>query len=173
MFAQKTPKLQESDRTAFTTYYPSDIDPEKRIWPDVLMVGSIDPGIRNLAVRIESRGFKDNHPIKTIVWEKLHIKDEERKLQNNVDNLYFLITNFLDQFLEYFKQCHLLIIERQLSKNYKAVRVSQHIISYFMFHFKNLYPNLPMIFEVDSKLKGKELGASKHLNERGLKQWAV
>ena len=66
-----------------------------------------------------------------------------------------------------------MLIERQLPTNYRAVRISQHIISYFLFHFKNLTPSLPMIFEVDSKLKGKQLGFSKHLNERGLKLWSV
>jgi hypothetical protein len=66
-----------------------------------------------------------------------------------------------------------MIIERQLPMNLKAVRISQHIISYFMFHFKNLVPNLPMIFEIDSKLKSRELGASTHLNERGIKQWSI
>ena len=41
-----------------------------------------------------------------------------------------------------------------------------------MIHLKNLKP-LAMICEIDSKLKGKELGASNHLNERGIKAWAI
>jgi hypothetical protein len=174
MFTQKTPKCQLPDKNEFTCYHPHSIDLKLREWPEIIQVVSIDPGIRNLALRVESRGaFTNSYPIKTVVFDKLHIKEDDRKLIGNVDQLFFLITNFLDQYLEIFKKSHLMVIERQIPKNYRAVRISQHVISYFMFHFKNLMPSLPIIFEVDSKLKGRELGASKHLNERGIKQWSV
>ena len=42
-----------------------------------------------------------------------------------------------------------------------------------MFHLKNNAPLLTMLFEIDPKIKGKELGAPPHLNERGIKQWSV
>ena len=173
MFTRKTPKLQAADKTPYTSYNPHTISLEQRNWPEVIKVISIDPGIRNLAIRVESRGSRSNsYPIQTLVFDKLHIRDDERKTDDMTDRLYLLVTNFLDQYLEIFKTCHIMIIERQLSVNYKCVRISQHIISYFMIHLKNL-PPLAMIFEVDPKLKGKELGASTHLNERGLKQWSV
>ena len=107
-----------------------------------------------------------------MVFDVLHIKEEERKLVGNVDQLYLYITNFLDQYLSIIKESHIMIIERQLPTNYRAVRISQHVISYFLIHFKDL-PQLPMIFEIDPKLKGRELGASKHLNARGIKIWSV
>jgi hypothetical protein len=174
MYQKKMPKCQKPDSNEFTAYNPHTIDLKNRDWPEVVQVISIDPGIRNLALRVESRGIRNNNvPIKTIVFEKLHIKEEDRKLVGNVDQLYFLITNFLDTYLNIFKNCHIMLIERQLPNNYRALRISQHIISYFLFHFKNITPSLPMIFEIDSKLKGKQLGYSKHLNERGLKQWSV
>ena len=56
--------------------------------------------------------------------------------------------------------------------NYKATRIAQHTLTFFMIQLKNL-PQLPMIFEIDSKLKGKELDAPKTLNKNGLKEWAV
>lgn len=174
MFTRKTPVSQLPDKNEFTCYHPHSVDLKNRKWPEVIYVVSIDPGIRNLALRVESRGaFSSSYPIKTIVFDKLHIKEDDRKLVGNVDQLFFLITNFLDQYLEIFKKCHMMIIERQIPINYRAVRISQHVISYFMFHFKDLMPALPMIFEVDPKLKGRELGASKHLNEKGIKQWSV
>lgn len=174
MYQRKTPKSQLPDKNEFTIYNPHTIDLEKKNWPDVVKVISIDPGIRNLALRVESRGIRTNeHPIKTIVFEKLRIAEDDRRLEGNVDQLFSLITDFLDKYLSIFKESHMLIIERQLPINYKAVRVSQHIVSYFLFHFKNLMPALPLIYEIDPKLKGKELGASKHLNERGIKQWSV
>jgi hypothetical protein len=135
---------------------------------------SIDPGIRNLALRVETRGItSDNFPIKTLVFEKLRITEDDRRLEGNTDQLYFLVTEFLDKYREIFKTADFLLIERQLAINYKAVRISQHIITYFMILFKNRMPLLPLIYEVDPKLKGRQLGASKHLNERGIKQWAV
>ena len=173
MYQKKIPISQKPDNNEFTAYNPHSIDLKERDWPEVVQVISIDPGIRNLALRVESRGIRNNHPIKTIVFDKLHIKEEDRKLLGNIDQLYLLITNFLDKYLDIFKKCHIFIMERQMPTNYRAVRISQHILTYFLFHFKDLTPSLPMIFEVDPKLKGRELGVSKHLNERGLKHWAV
>jgi len=174
MYQRKTPKSQKSDKTAFTAYNPHSISLEKRNWNGGIRIISIDPGIRNFALRVESRGFTDSsYPIKTLVFDKLHIKEAERRLdEDNTDNLYVLLSNFLDQYLEIFKTCHLVLIERQMPFNYKATRVAQHTLSYFMIHLKNLKP-LAMICEIDSKLKGKELGASNHLNERGIKAWAI
>lgn len=173
MFQKKMPKCQMPDKNEFTAHFFHSVDAKNRNWPDVINIISIDPGIRNLAIRVESRGLRDsNHPVKTLVFDKLRISENDRKLEENIDKLYFLVNNFLDQYLEIFKSCHILIIERQLPMNLKAVRISQHIISYFMFHLKNI-PSLPMIFEIDAKLKGRELGASTHLNERGIKQWSI
>ncbi len=168
------PKCQMPDKNEFTAHLCHSIDSKYRDWSDVINIISIDPGIRNLAIRVESRGIRDNtHPIKTLVFDKLRISDADRKMDDNVDKLYFLVTEFLDQYLNIFKTCHLMIIERQLPMNLKAVRISQHIISYFMGNLKNITPSLPMIFEIDAKLKGRELGASTHLNERGIKQWSI
>ena len=170
MYAKKTPKLQAPDKNEYTVYNPHTIDLSKRETGDVVKVISIDPGIRNLALRVETRGMtSNNHPIKTIVFEKLKITEEDRRLAGNNDQLYFLMTQFLDKYREIFKTSDMLIIERQLPINYKAVRISQHIITYFLILFKDRMPLLPVVYEVDPKLKGRELGASKHLNERGIK----
>jgi len=174
MFQRKMPKCQMPDKNEFTAHFFHSVDLNNRDWPDVINIISIDPGIRNLAIRVESRGIRTpNHPIKTLVFDKLRISENDRKLEENIDKLYFLVTNFLDQYLEIFKTCNMMIIERQLPMNLKAVRISQHIITYFMGHLKNIIPSLPMIFEIDAKLKGRELGASPHLNERGIKQWSI
>ena len=174
MYQKRPGKLNLPDKNQYTTYNPHSIDLNERKWPEVVKVISIDPGIRNLALRVESRGINSNcYPIKTLVFEKLRITEEDRRLDGNVDQLFFLLTSFLDKYKEIFKECHMLIIERQLPINYRAVRVSQHIISYFLLLFKNLMPALPLVYEVDPKLKTKQLGASKHLNERGVKQWSV
>jgi hypothetical protein len=174
MFTKKIPKCQMADKNEYTIHDFHTVSLSERKWGDVVNVASIDPGIRNLAIRVESRGIKNsNYPIKKIVYDKLHIKDAERDLVGNIDKLYSLVTDFLDKYLEVFKTCHIIIIERQLPFNLKATRICQHIITYFMIHLRNLVPTLPMIFEIDPKLKGRELGASTHLNEKGIKQWSV
>ena len=171
---RKIPKLQSPDKNEYTVYNPHSISLEKRETGDIVKVISIDPGIRNLALRVETRGItSSNYPIKTIIFEKLKITEEDRRLEGNNDQLYFLMTQFLDKYREIFKTSDMLIIERQLPINYKAVRISQHIITYFLILFKDRMPLLPVVYEVDPKLKGRELGASKHLNERGIKQWSI
>ena len=173
MYQRKMPKSQKPFSNEYTAYNPHSINLEERHWTDPIRVISIDPGIRNLALRIESRGIHtDNFPIKTLAFEVLHVKEEDRKLVGNVDQLFLFITNFLDKYLHIFRESHIMIIERQLPTNYRAVRISQHVITYFLMHFKDL-PQLPMVLEIDPKLKGRELGASKHLNERGIKVWSV
>ena len=147
MYARKMPKGQVPDKNQYTTYNPHTIDIEKREIGDVVKVISIDPGIRNLALRVESRGMtSNNYPIKTIVFEKLKITEEDRRLEGNQDQLYFLMTQFLDKYREIFKTCNFLIIERQLAINYKAVRISQHIITYFLILFKDRMPLLPVVY---------------------------
>jgi hypothetical protein len=174
MFTKKIPKCQMADKNEFTHHTFHSVDLNERKWGEIVNVASIDPGIRNLAIRVESRGIKnDNCPIKTLVYDKLHIKDAERELEGNTDKLYFLVSDFLDKYLTIFKNCHIVVIERQLPFNLKATRICQHILTYFMIHLKNIIPTLPMLFEIDPKLKGRELGASTHLNEKGIKQWSV
>ncbi len=174
MYRKKTPVSQLPDKNEFTVYNPNNKTCEACMeeWPEFVNIISVDPGIRNLVVRVENRAIHKDGPIKTIVFEKLHISEESRKLDGNVDNLFLYITDFLDKYLHVFKNCQFLIIERQVPMNYRAVRISQHIISYFLMHFKNNGIG-SLIYEVDPKLKGKQLGAPKNLNERGLKQWAV
>jgi hypothetical protein len=64
----------------------------------------------------------------------------------------------------------LLIIERQLPQNYKMVRISQHLISYFYMLWTDL-PHQPLIVEVSPSLKGKMLGFSKR-HDYDLKEWS-
>ena len=171
MYNRKTPKSQALPKNDYTSF--SFHQQELNDWPNVIRVISIDPAIRNLAIRVESRSIiSDSEPIRTIVFDKLRIKDSERELENHNDKLYFLVTEFLDQYREIFKTCHLVIVERQLAINNKASRISQHILTYFMLLLRNL-PQSAWVIEIDPKVKGKRLGASGHLNERGLKQWSV
>lgn len=171
MYQRKTPKSQKIDRTKYTIYL-NKFNTEK--WGTRVRIVSIDPGIRNFALRVESRSllFKSQQ-IKTIVYDKLHIKDKDRLLdEDNSDHLYSMLSEFLNKYIEIFKTCHIVMVERQMSFNYKATRIAQHTLSYFMFNIGSCKQQ-PVIMEIDSKMKGRELNAPKNLNERGLKLWAV
>ena len=54
MYQRKTPKSQKPDRTPYTAYNPHNISLTERKWEDTIRIISIDPGIRNYALRVES-----------------------------------------------------------------------------------------------------------------------
>ena len=174
MYQRKTPKTQQPYKSVYVGHNPHTQPLTKRNWPDRIRVISIDPGITHYAIRVEERNIRSVGPIKTLHFDKVGLKKDEQELSDDlVCPVYSFITNYLDQHLDLFKTCHVVIIEKQLPVNYRAVRMSQHTLSYFMVHLKDIVPNLAMFFEVNPQLKGRELGAPPNLNERGIKMWAV
>ena len=173
MYQRKTPKSESELKGVYIAHNPHTIPLENRKWENMIRVISVDPGITHYAIRVEERSIKNPGPIKTLLFDKVGLKKEEQELNKDLVNPWFsYISNFLDQHIALFKTCHMVIIEKQLPVNYRAVRMSQHTLTYFMIHMKNI-STLPMFFEVDPKLKGRELGATPHLNDRGIKLWAV
>jgi hypothetical protein len=76
--------------------------------------------------------------------------------------------------MDYYKEADLIIIERQMPYNYKAVRISQHVISYFISFYRHLITNKDvLIVEVDAKLKSKALCGPKGMTDRDVKKWAI
>lgn len=170
---KKTSKSQQEDKTPYTLYNPNSMS-SKSSWGDIIRIISIDPGVVNLCIRVEERPFNKGiyYIPKTYYYERFFMKKEELELSDINENLYY--KRFLEIFnsnLELFKTCHIVIMERQLPWNYKSVRISQHILTYFMIHLKDL-PQYPLIFEIHSTLKSKQLGAS-HLNSHAIKTWSV
>lgn len=173
VFHRKTPKSQQSDKTPYTLYYPY-AQPIGSHWENRIRVLCIVPSIQNYCIRVEERPFVekvDDKTIKTLLYDKLVLKKTDIELtENNEFLLYKLLSDYLDLNLELFKTCHIVIIPRQVSEYYKATRIVQHSITYFLLHLQGR-PQLPIILEVDHKLKGKELGADTNLNKHGLKKW--
>ena len=93
-------------------------------------------------------------------------------MKNTICNTYNVLTNFLNKFDKFYKNCHYIIVERQLPQNYKASRIAQHTLSYFFLKLKDS-PLFPSIIEIDPKLKGKILGAPKNITDKQLKSWAI
>lgn len=178
-YRNRTSKAQSPDKTPFTIFNPHSIDLNERKWmQDYYQVVSIDPSLKNLGFRIERRYI--NGKIIPIVYMRKNFAPQIPKDENGnplqeqliICDYYESITNFLDQYHNEFMNSHFVIIERQLPHNHKAVRISQHVISYFCIKLKNA-PLLPIIAEVDSKLKSRQLGAPKGLGERQVKQWLI
>lgn len=173
MYRPKAPKSQQSDKTPYTAYNPHSVRLTDDRWDDYdyYRVVSIDPGTKNFAIRVEKRPkIADDFQIKTELYERLRLTDGvDEEMQCSI---YTVLTDFLDEHLHLFLDCHYIIIERQLMQNYRTVRISQHVLTYFMIKLKDK-PSLPIILEIDPKLKGKQLGAPKGITERQLKQWSV
>jgi len=91
--------------------------------------------------------------------------------------LYGRITKILDDNFDLIKNLHVIGIERQVKQNYKMIRMSQHIISYFIIK-ANLLVNKPLILEMDNKCKTTvfDYAAPKNLNsgqrKAYVKKWA-
>lgn len=174
MFQKRTPKSEQPYKSVYVCHNPHTIDLGERKWPERIRIISVDPGITHYAIRVEERSTKSVGFIKTLLFDKIGLKKDDQVLSKDlVSPLYTFLMPFLDQHKELFKTCHMVVIEKQLPINYRAVRMSQHTLSYFMILMKNQVPELPMFFEIAPTLKGRELGVPPNLNERGLKLWAI
>jgi len=170
MYRKKTPKSQQAKTEPYTVFNPHTKDTSTRDWTNesILYVVSIDPGRKNFAIRVETRHIYKKIPIIPRLFAKIDFQDAQDK--DPIEwKLFGKLTAFLDQHRELFKKSHIVVVEKQLPENYKAVRVSQHVLTYFMCLLQDL-PQLPLIMEVDSKLKGKMLGCPKYCD---VKQWSI
>lgn len=121
---------------------------------------SIDPGIKNLAIRIELR---NNNFVYTEVLEKHKISG---------DNVYINLINTLLKYEKYYKECHFIIMEKQVKMNQNMIKLSQHILSFFLINTRN---NLftPIIVELDSKIKSRILPSCRGCDPKEIKRQSV
>lgn len=158
-FNFKLSKSQAPNKAPCVIYKTSNNEP---IWEtSQIQVLSIDPAVKNFALRIERRLKTD---VLTIAFEKMEFKNDE--------TLYSQISDFLDKFENMFFEIHYFIVEKQLPQNYQAVRISQHVITYFQLKLRTSLL-CPKIVELDPKLKSKMLKAPRGLNSKELKNWSV
>lgn len=161
----------KKDNFYYSLHYPHSISMSLRDWTDnYIQVVSIDPAINNYAIRIEKR--RHDGVIETIVFTKTKFTELESDGTHIINDLYYKITKFLDKYKDLFLKSHYFIIERQLPLNYKAVRVSQHTISYFSLLIQD-QPLLSSIIEINPKVKSILLEAPPKLTSKQLKVWSV
>lgn len=174
MYQKKVPVSQKPLTAPYICHNPHTVSLSERKWPDRIRVISVDPGLTYFAINVSERNIKKPDVIKTLLYDMVGLKKDEQELTKDNECRWFtFIQGFLDQYVELFKTCHIVVIEKQLPVNYRCVRMSQHILTYFMILLKNRTPSLPMFFEVAPTLKGRELGAPPNLNEKGIKLWAI
>ena len=190
------PKSQLPDKQPFTLYHPNNGRPESdRVWTqNYYQVVSIDPSIKNFGFRVERRhivhhsGSISSGPIVPLSFQRIAFGPPPVKKKRNAEGklvpiepepdpngpvtLYSEVTDYLDQHMDAFLETHFFIIERQLPHNYRAVRIAQHVISYLLDRLKSA-PLMPIILEIDSKLKSRQLGCPRGLNERQNKLWLI
>jgi hypothetical protein len=162
------PRGQKPETAPYTVYDPHTRPPTERKWEqDYYQVVSIDPASKtNVGFRIERR-YKTGRII-MIAFVRFTMPPDEAQYAVFARKYTYLTTMF-NKYRNEFFESHFVIVERQLPINYKAVRVSQHILSYFEILLADA-PLLPIIMEVDPKLKGQVLGAPPGLKSKDLKK---
>lgn len=165
IYGLKIPKSEKPDKGPFTLY--NNHETKNSVNRGFCQIVSIDPATKNYALRIERR--YDYGRIDTVTMDRTSIADP---IDSEICHIFDNLNNFLDRFLDHFRETDLIIIERQLPENYKATRIAQHTISYFLLKLKDS-PLTPTIVEISPQLKGKILGAPKGIGKRELKKWAI
>ena len=116
-------------------------------------VAAIDPGAKkNTGLRIQRRYLNGQ-----IVQQVAVLIDFSAVIKEGGSVVVWL-TKYLDQYLKYFMECHMILIEdQQIGVNSKALPIAQFLVTYFCLRLENS-PMRPMIYEVSSKVKSQHLG---------------
>ena len=125
---------------------------------------SIDPAIKNFAIRIEKR-YRTGY-IETIQMIKVDFSqygDTSESTGTTVVDPRILsaATNVLNILLSIMQETRIVGIERQMAINYKSSRIFQHVLTYFLV-MVTTFRHPCIIMDISSKLKGKILGAPKN-----------
>lgn len=169
----------KDDSTDYIIYYPHPLTFLPPVSLDIPETGcqilSIDPAIKNLAIRLEKR-YSTGY-VETLYMERLNLSDygdtSDTGGTTKVDpQILTILTQFLTALLPHLRETRIVAVERQLAVNYKSSRIYQHILTFFMIHAPT-FQHPCIVMDIDPKLKGKILGAPKGLNKYGLKQWAI
>lgn len=167
-------KAQRMPQWAFIHSVPhSSIEEREQIWDkyDYYRVVSIDPGLRNLCIRVEKRPKDPNNIfIETEAFLKINICREVRIEKERIDNTFVEITKILDSIWNHISTAHFIIIENQVSASTLNCVIQRHILTYCEIKLANT-ELLPVICSVSPKLKTRKLGCPPNLNEKGIKQW--
>jgi hypothetical protein len=136
---------------------------------------SIDPAVATFAFRIERR-YANSH-VETIYMCKLDFKNYDNTTKTGgttrIDpRVLTNVSEFLTSMIPIMNEARIVAIERQMSDNYKATRIFQHTLTFFMM-MAPTFKYQCIVMDVSAKLKTKILGAPKNLNYNGRKEWGI
>lgn len=169
-------KANKAKRSKITkllsNYYPHTKSISERKWSkEYIQILAIDPATVNYAIRVERR-YSDG-TIKPVLFDKVDLSLDSKGIKSSQEpDVLVALTKYLNQWKSIYQECHYFLIERQMSVNYKATRIGQHTLSYFLINMTDA-PLLPDIIEMHPKVKGNELGGAVGLSYDQLKQWSV
>ena len=176
-FGAGIPTSQKRLRLDWIVHNPHyDLTAREAVWAsqNYRRVISIDPGKRNLCIRIEKRPTDPSILyIETEVYVNIDLEETMNK-ETHTDSTFSKIRRVLDMYFDYIINTHFIIIENQLDVNTKCVVVQTNIITYMEMMLANTHL-LPLIISVEPKLKTRMLGdgRTKNLNKNGIKLWSV
>jgi hypothetical protein len=128
-----------------------------------LKIVSLDPAIKNLAIRVEIRN--PDGTLKTLLYERNNFGDLE-------EGAMLGVIKYLETHRYLLNNPHFVIIEKQLPTNYKAVRISQHLITYFSMICRNNDVKTALV-EVSPQLKSKHFCPNEKMDAKKVKKWAI
>lgn len=145
--------------------------------PEGLRVASIDVAVKNFALRIEDR-FPDGR-ITPYYFNKIDFTTINKELSDSkgfstVDpKVYLASIQYLEEMRDHFKECRVILIERQMAKNHISSMMFQHVLTFFLGMRKEFTFPDTIISDVSPKLKGWMLGVPKGLSYTELKKWGI
>ena len=139
-----------------------------------ITIVTIDPGIKNCAIRCATYDPKTNMSVTNLLI-KINFTSKELAKKSEVGadtNHYSSIFNLFEPYEIFFITAQYIAIESQYIDNLDLIRFGQHLTTYLMTIVRNK-GNRPIIIELDSRLKTQMLGAPPKMNKPQRKVWAV
>jgi hypothetical protein len=149
-----------------------------------IRITSIDPGIKNLGINIKTRYLKsglikNNLLARMDLTQTMEIKNgniytkDPDSSRIGLDTFHYTnSTNILLEYSDILQSSHYIVIESQLPINYDMTRMGQHLITLLCLLVKDR-GNLPILIEIDSKFKGRMMGAKPGIPKRDLKKYCI
>ena len=155
---QSTPSLSKEELNPFTQKLDR-----------YLQIVSIDPGIKNCGFFIGRIWCSGHHECKFL--SRINFCDPKYADGLASETSYFNnVFVKLDKLASFFENTHYIVIEKQMTVNVKLIKFTHYLICYFMRSLSGK-GYLPLIFEIDSHLKTKTLGAPSFRKKPQRKEW--
>lgn len=140
------------------------------ILADSFFITAMDMGTKNFSFCIEERLFADDrkevsHPI---LHDFIRYDLMENKKTKTLIQIHTSLIALLDKYESWWKKMNVVLIEKQLSRNPRAIRLEQTCQVYFLLK----YPHIKVI-PYSSRRKTNLLDAPEDMTKYQRKKWAI